>query len=290
MTASRYRPEPQLRRPRGTGASFLALAALFVSGLALGRPACAQSAAAGAQQTVAIAAAANLVYALDALDGAFAQAHPEIRLTNTTGASGTLVVQIRNGAPFDLFLSADLEFAQAMIRGGDAPASSMRTFAIGRLVLWTTKPGIDVSSVGIVVRNPAVQTIAIANPATAPYGLAAMQTLERLNLLESAQPKLVRGENISQTAAFVETGNADAGFVALSLVLSPKLRDRGRWVEVPPEDYAPLEQAAVLTRRGASNPAAQAYLDFLGSPEARKILGQFGYRLPAVASGKEGVP
>jgi molybdate transport system substrate-binding protein len=229
---------------------------------------------------LAIAAASNLVYALDALDAEFARTNPSVKLTSMTGASGSLVAQIRNGAPYDVFLSADLEFAQKLIQGGGASASSLRTFAIGRLVLWTTEAGLDVGSIADVVRNPAVRKIAIANPASAPYGLAAMQTLEKLHLQEAAESKLVRGENISQTAEFVETGNADAGFVALSLVLSPKLKDHGHWTEVPAELYAPLGQAAVLTLRGASNPAAQAYLDFLGSPVAAKILEQFGYRLP----------
>jgi molybdate transport system substrate-binding protein len=230
--------------------------------------------------TVSIAAAANLVYALDALNAEFAKAHPEVKLTTATGASGGLVAQIRNGAPYDVFLSADLDFAKKLIQAGGALASSLHTFAIGRLVLWTTKPGLEFGSIDGVVRNPAVQKIAVANPDTAPYGLAAMQALDKLHLTEVAQPKLVRGENISQTAQFVETGNADAGFVALSLVLSPKLKDQGRWITVPDELYSPLAQAAVLTLKGASNPAAQAYLDFLSSSAAGKILERFGYRLP----------
>jgi molybdate transport system substrate-binding protein len=237
-------------------------------------------AAAASQPAVAVAAASNLVYALAALDAEFVRANPNVKVTSMTGASGSLVAQIRNGAPYDVFLSADLDFAQKLIQGGGAPASSLRTFAFGRLVLWTTKPGLDLGSLAALVRNPAVQKLAIANPESAPYGLAAMQVLEKLHLQAAAQSKLVRGENISQTAEFVETGNADAGLVALSLVLSPKLKDRGHWQEVPAEWYAPLGQAAVLTARGAANPTAQAYLDFLGSPAAGKILEQFGYRLP----------
>ena len=238
------------------------------------------AAAADPRPAVAVAAASNLVYALAALDAGFLRANPNVNLTSMTGASGSLVAQIRNGAPYDVFLSADLDFARKLIQGAGASAPSLRTFAFGRLVLWTTQPGLDLSSVEALVRNPAVQKLAIANPDTAPYGLAAMQVLEKLHLQEAARPKLVRGENISQTAEFVETGNADAGFVALSLVLSPKLKDRGHWQEVPAGWYAPLGQAAVLTARGAANPAAQAYLNFLGSPAAGRILEQFGYRLP----------
>jgi molybdate transport system substrate-binding protein len=230
--------------------------------------------------TLSIAAAANLTYALGSLDAAFARAHPEIRITSSTGASGSLVAQITHGAPYDVFLSADLGFAQKLVKAGGGDASSLRTFAIGRLVLWTTRPGLSLGSVESVVRDPAVERLAIANPATAPYGLAAVQALGKLGLAEAARPKLVQGENISQAASFVESGNADAGFVALSLVLSPNLKDPGRWIEVPEDLYEPLGQAAVLTTRGAANPAARAYLDFLGTEEAGKILEKFGYRIP----------
>ena len=230
---------------------------------------------------LSIAAAANLVYALDALNAAFKQAAPDITLTSTTGASGNLVAQIRNGAPFDVFLSADLDYPQALIKAGHADAKTLTTFAIGRLVLWTTKPGIEVSDVSATVKNPAVQKLAVANPATAPYGRAALQVLDRLGLTTVARPKFVTGENITQTAQFVETGNADAGFVALALVLSPQLKNTGRWAEVPPALHTPLDQGAVLTNRGATNPAAARYLAFLKSDPARAIFERYGYALPA---------
>ena len=229
---------------------------------------------------LSVAAAANLVYALDALNAAFKQSAPDVALTATTGASGSLVAQIKNGAPFDVFLSADLDYPQALIKAGQADAKSLTTFATGRLVLWTTKPGIDVSDLAAAVKNPAVQKLAVANPATAPYGRAALQALDHLGLTAVAQPKLVTGENITQTAQFVETGNADAGFVALSLVLSPKLKDKGRWTEVPATLYAPLDQGAVLTTRGVANPAAARYLAFLKGDSARKIFERYGYALP----------
>jgi molybdate transport system substrate-binding protein len=258
----------------------LAAFALALATVAIRTGSAADSPESQAVPAVSIAAAANLVYALDALDTAFGKEHPGVKLTSATGASGTLVAQIRNGAPYDVFLSADLDFAKKLIQAGGASASSLHTFAIGRLVLWTTRPGLELGSIEEVVRNPAVKKIAVANPDTAPYGLAAMQALEKMNVRDIAEPKLVRGENISQTAQFVETGNADAGFVALSLVLSPKLKDHGRWIVVPDDLYAPLGQAAVLTLKGAANPAAQDYLDFLSGPVAGKILEQFGYRLP----------
>ena len=233
-----------------------------------------------AAEKVSVAAAANLIYALDALDTEFAKTAPDVVVTTATGASGGLVAQIENGAPFDVFLSADLDYPRALIASGHADAGSLVTFAIGRLVLWTTRPALGLMSVAAAVRDPAVQKLAIANLDTAPYGRAARQALEKLGVWTDAQPKLVVGENISQTAQFVATGNADAGFVALSLVLSTKLRDRGRWLEVPAELHAPLAQGAVLTTRGAANPAAARYLKFLGGPAARKILEGFGYRVP----------
>jgi len=233
------------------------------------------------QGTLSIAAAANLVYALDALDAEFGKAQPGVKLTSATGASGSLVAQIRNGAPYDVFLSADLDFPRALIASGHADGGSLSTFAVGRLVLWTTRAGLDVSDVAAVVRNPAVAKLAIGNTSSAPYGRAAKEAMERLGVWSNAQPKLVVGENISQAAQFVETGNADAGFVAMSLVLSPRLKEKGHWTEVPRALYGSLDQGAVLTVRGAGNPAARAYLAFLRGPAAARVLAAYGYGVPA---------
>jgi molybdate transport system substrate-binding protein len=231
--------------------------------------------------TLSIAAAANLVYALDALDTEFNRGAPDVKVTTVTGASGNLVAQIRNGAPFDVFLSADLDFPRALIASGQAQATTLTTFAVGRLVLWTTRKDLDVSDIAAAIRSAQSHKIAIANATAAPYGRAAKEAMERMGVWADAQPKLVVGENISQTAQFVETGNADAGFVAMSLVLSPKLKEKGTWKEVPAGLYGSLEQGAVITAHGASNAAAQAYLSFLRGPAARKILEEYGYGLPA---------
>ena len=239
--------------------------------------------------TVSVAAASNLVYALDALNAAFlAIENPKSKIENpttltvTTGASGNFVAQIKNGAPVDVFLSADLDYPQALVASGHADAKSLTTFATGRLVLWTTRPvaALALTSIETTVRDPAVKKLAVANPDTAPYGRAALQTLDRLGLSAIAQPKLVTGENITQTAQFVETGSADAGFVALSLVLSPRLKNRGRWLEVPSTQHTSLAHGVVLTTRGTANPAAARYLAFLRSEPAKKILRDFGYATP----------
>lgn len=249
----------------------LARIALLVAGLAV---------QARADGPVSVAAAANLALVMDALNAQYALAAPGSVVHTSTGSSGSLVAQIRNGAPFDVFLSADVDYPQALLKSADAVPGTLRAFATGRLVLWTVRPGIEIGSVEAAVRSPRLHTLAVANTDTAPYGRAARQALGRLGLWEAAEPRLVVADNISQAAQFVETGNADAGFVALSAVLSPKLRGRGRWTEVPQALYDPLVQAAVVTRHGAANPEARRYLDFLGSDPARKVFSDFGYGVP----------
>ena len=233
-----------------------------------------------AADRLSIAAASNLTYALEALNAEFTRTHPSTQLTVVTGASGNLVAQIQNGAPYDVFLSADLEYPEQLVARGLADRSSLVTFAVGRLVLWTTLEGIDVSSPATLVRDPRVMKIAVAHLKTAPYGRAAREALTALGVWTIAEPKIVIGENVTQTAQFVETGNVEAGFVAMSLVLSPRARAKGRWHEVDAGLYSPIEQGAVITRRGEGNPAAARYLTFLRSPEARAVLERFGYRAP----------
>ena len=237
--------------------------------------------AAKADRPVSVAAAANLAYVLEPLDAAFSRANPEVKVTGAIGASGSLVAQIGRGAPYDVFLSADLDYPRKLIEAGGAPASpAVVTFAYGKLVLWTTRPNLDLAAIPAVIRNPAVRRLALANPRTAPYGRAAEEVLARLGLAQAAEGKIVFGENISQTAQYVSSGNADAGFVALSLVAAPKHPAKGRWIEVPAGLYAPIAQGAVLTNRGAGNADARRYLEFLTGPDARRIFSQFGYGLP----------
>lgn len=231
-------------------------------------------------QTVRIAAAANLTFVLKPLDDAFIAAHPGATVTTTFGASGNLVAQIRQGAPYDVFLSADLAFPRKLIAAGAAQAGSLKTFAYGKLVLWTMNPDIPLTSIAAVIRNSKVVKLAIANPRTAPYGHAAQEAIARLGLIEIGVPKLVVAENVAQTAQYVSTGNADAGFVALSLVLDPDLKERGRYLEVPPTLYSPIAEGAVLTTAGANNDAARQYLAFLSGNEAHAILARFGYGIP----------
>ena len=237
-------------------------------------------AAGAAEQHVCVAAAANLAHVVGPLSAEFSRLHPGTRVSNQIGSSGSLVAQIVNGAPCDVFLSADMDFPRKLASAGGADGSTLFAFATGKLVLWSTRDGVPVTSVEAVVRNPAVRKLAIANPRVAPYGRAALEALGALGLDGVAGPKLVYGENVIQAAQYVATGHADAGFVALSIVSAPGLMNRGRWLEVPAGLYKPIAQGAILTRRGASNPAARQYLRFLATPGARAILARFGYGLP----------
>jgi len=235
-----------------------------------------------AQEKAAIAAAANLIPVLDALHAEFRRAAPSVTLTVATGASGSLFAQIQHGAPFDVLLSADTEYPQQLIAAKLAGAATLRIFATGRLVLWTTRADLDLTDFAAALRSPRVNKIALAQPKTAPYGRAAEGVLQQLGAWHAVQPRLVFGESISQTAQFVETGSADLGFVALSLVLSPALQRKGRWIAFAASQHpgVSLDHAAVLTNRGAGNPAAKRYLDFLASAPAQKILRDFGYGVP----------
>ncbi|HEY0794118.1 MAG TPA: molybdate ABC transporter substrate-binding protein [Chthoniobacterales bacterium] len=238
-----------------------------------------------AGESVALAAAADLTYCLNELNQAFEAENPGIEVKVSTGSSGNFSAQIQNGAPYDLFLSADVRYPQELIKTGKAVGESLFIYAAGRLVLWTAEPErVDVSRGLEVLRSPdPVHKLAIANPQHAPYGRAAQAVLEAAQLWSQVQDRLVIGENIAQAAQFVETRNAEAGLIALALVMSPRLQNVGKYVEVDPALYPRLNQAVILTRKGAVNPAAKTYLDFLKSADARRVLDRFGFRLPAPA-------
>ena len=235
---------------------------------------------AGESRPLSIAAASDLAFCLEELDVVFQRHHPGAEIRLTTGSSGNFFAQIQRGAPFDVFLSADVRYPRELARSGHADTNSLTLYAIGRLVLWTVRTNLDLTHGLAVLTNAAVRKIAIANPDHAPYGQAARAALEHAGHYDKLRGKLVLGENIAQTAQFVQTGHADAGLVALSLVRAPKLRGVGRWWLVPEELHPRLEQAAVLTTRGREQALARAYLEFLGSAAAREIFDRFGFRLP----------
>lgn len=192
------------------------------------------------------------------------------------GSSGQFYAQIANGAPFEVFLSADAERPQKAEAEGLAVAGSRFTFAVGRLVLFSKTPGL-VDGRGAVLRSTRFQKLAVADPKTAPYGVAALETLKRLGLADALAPKLVQGASIAQAYQFVDTGAAELGFVALSQVIA--VRGGSRWL-VPAADHSPIEQQAVLLKAGEADPAARAFLAFLKGPEARAIIRRWGYETP----------
>lgn len=194
------------------------------------------------------------------------------------GATGSFYAQIKNGAPFDVLLAADDETPARMEKEGLAVAGSRITYAIGALALWSAKPGF-VDDKGAVLKKGDFAHIALAAPKLAPYGAAAIETMSKLGLLSTLEPKFVQGENIAQTYQFVSTGNAELGFVALSQVYANgKLTGGSAWV-VPADLHKPIRQDAVILTKGKANPAASALLKFLKTRQARNVIRSYGYTL-----------
>jgi len=226
-----------------------------------------------------IAAAADLQEALREIAAPFRAAHPSDTLNLVFGSSGKLQAQIRNGAPFDLFFSADVAYAQALHAQGLA-ASPPRMYALGRLVLWSVDPRFARLPLKALPGASALHKLAIANPAHAPYGQRAQEALMHEGVWPALQPKLVFGENIAQTLQFVDSGAADAGIVALSQVMSPALAGKGAWVLIPAEWHAPLQQAYIVTARAKGNPLAAAFAEHMQSAATRAVMKRYGFESP----------
>ena len=233
-----------------------------------------------ARETIIIAAAADLVYCIQELNEAFAKINPGTEVTVSVGSSGTFFAQIRNGAPFDVYLSADMNFPRRLVKEKAAEASSLTPYAFGRIVVWAIRADVDIKAGIAALENPAISRIAIANPEHAPYGRAARAAMQNSGVWKHVEQKVVMAENIVQTRQFVQTGNAEVGIIALSLVMAPMMQGVGRYVLVPEDMHPRLEQGAVLTNKGFSNPAARAYMEFLRSPQARSIFERYGFVLP----------
>lgn len=233
-------------------------------------------------ETLAIASAADLKFAMEDCVGTFRMAHPDTEVKVIYGSSGNLCAQIANGAPFDLFLSADKKFPDALIAEGHAVADSLFSYALGRLVVWVPKDSpIDAGKLGMAsLKEPSAKKIAIANPDHAPYGQAAVAAMKSLGVYEDVKPRLVLGENVAQTAQFVESGAADLGIIALSLAMAPVMSEKGRFWEVPRNTFPPLIQSGVITRQAENSKAAAQFTDFLRSPAGREILKNFGFVMP----------
>ncbi|MGA3043818.1 MAG: molybdate ABC transporter substrate-binding protein [Bryobacteraceae bacterium] len=226
-----------------------------------------------------IAAAADLRYALDDLAKAFRQQHAEVRIEPTYGSSGMFYAQLTNRAPFDLYLSADLDYPRKLSAQGLTLPGSDFTYADGHIVLWTTNAsGIDVARLGMdALRQTAVRHIAIANPAHAPYGRAAEAALRSAGIYDALKDKLVMGENISQTFQMAQSGAAEVGIVALSLAIAPGAAGQGHYWEVPPTAYPRIQQGGAIMKWTKNPGAAQAFRAFLLAPEGRAILKRYGF-------------
>jgi molybdate transport system substrate-binding protein len=225
-----------------------------------------------------IAAASDLQTVLPEIVAGF-EKETGLNVTVTFGSSGNFFAQIQNGAPFDLFFSADVEYPRQLGRSGHADAETLYGYATGRIVLWTRKDsGIDLRRGLQVLREPLVRRIAIANPLHAPYGRAAVAALRSAKLYDAVQPKIVLGENISQTAQLASSGNADVAVIALSLALAPALDKTGVRAEIPDAAYPPIEQAAIVVRASRNKAAANRFLTYLQRPAARQLLERFGFR------------
>jgi len=206
--------------------------------------------------------------------------HAGADLKVSTGSSGNFFTQISQGAPFDVFLSADIQYPQKLVDNKLADKNSLTPYAAGRLALWTMNDKLDVNQGFVILKDAAVTRIAIANPEHAPYGKAAQAALEKAGLWNEIQKKIVLGENIAQTAQYVETGNAEVGLVAWSLLKAPAMQGKGSSWLLPIDAFPKLEQAAVLTNQGAHSALAKQYLVFLRSDEAKTIFARYGFVLP----------
>jgi len=234
-----------------------------------------------AQETkIQVAAASDLKFAMAELAQKFEDQHGT-KLEVTYGSSGNFFSQIQNGAPFDVFFSADIEQPRRLAAAGIADSRTLYEYAIGRIAIWTPADArVDLVRDGWkALLDERVQKIAIANPEHAPYGKAAVAAIQKAGIYEQVKAKLVYGENISQAAQFVQSGSAQAGILALSLTASPAMNDGKCWV-IPAEMHAPIEQAAIVLR-GARNPnGAAAFLEFVKSGAGREILARFGFQPP----------
>ena len=249
--------------------------------LALAAGVCAPTATAG--ERVTVAAASDLKFALDEIVAEFGRAHPgDVQVVY--GSSGKFATQIRQGAPFDLYFSADIAYPRALEAEGLAHGTT-RPYALGRIVLWSATR--DARTLELKdLADPALGRIAIANPRHAPYGKRAEEALRAAGVWEAVQPRLVQGENIAQTAQFVQTGNAAVGIIALSLALNPTLAAQGGYHLIDASLHAPLEQGFMLTRAAAGKPLAGAFAECIGSEPARAVLQRYGFELPAAPAGR----
>ena len=236
-----------------------------------------------------IAAAADLTFAFRDVGARFVKQTGNI-VKLTYGSSGNFFAQIQNGAPFDLFFSADVGYPQKLEAAGLIVPGTIYEYASGKLVMWAPNASkLNLSRGMAALLDPGVRKIAIANPQHAPYGAAAVAAMRHEGVYDKVKDKLVQGENISQTAQFVQSGNADVGLIALSLAVAPAMKDKGRYVEIPVGDYPPIIQAAVILKSSHDKELANQFLKFMKEPETVKLMERYGFAVPKdVAADRNG--
>ena len=233
-----------------------------------------------AAEEITIAAAADLNFAFKDLVAEFEKSTGN-RVKLTLGSSGNFYAQIQNGAPFDLYFSADIGYPKKLEEAGLTVPGSLYRYAVGRIVLWTgTASRIDVSKGLEVLRDPAIKKVAIANPKHAPYGRAAVSAMQHFNVYEPVKDKLILGENISQAAQFIESGACEIGIVALSLAIAPAMKAGGTYWEIPAEAHPPIEQGAVILRSSKQQESSRQFLEFVKDAQGREIMKRYGFTPP----------
>jgi molybdate transport system substrate-binding protein len=226
---------------------------------------------------IMVAVAADLQFAMQDISARF-QRESGKTVSVTYGSSGNFFQQLQNGAPFDMFFSANLDYAKKLESAGLTEPGTYYEYAKGKIVLWVPNESkIDLNSGMNVLLEASIKKIAVANPQHAPYGQAAVAAMQKENIYDKVKNKLVLGENISQTASFVASGSADIGIVALSLVLSPNMKAKGRYIEVPGRDYPPIEQACVILRSSKNKDTAQQFLSFVKTAAIAEVLKNYGF-------------
>ena len=229
--------------------------------------------------TVLVAAASDLSYVINAIIPKFEQSTGH-KVKLTLGSSGNFFAQISNGAPFQVFLSADVNYPRQLEKAGRAETGSTYIYALGKIVLWVPNSSkIDIQAKKLQsLLDPSIRKISIGNPEHAPYGRAAVEAMERAGVYDAVKSKLVYGENISQAAQFVQSGAADIGIIALSLALGESMRASGKYWEVPSDMYTSMEQGAALIKPATA--ASRAFYEWMRRPESREILSRYGFALP----------
>lgn len=236
-------------------------------------------------EKITVAAAADLKFAMDEVVTAFKKSNPTEEVEVIYGSSGKAHTQIQQGAPYDLYFSADVAFPQELIKGGFAASTEVIPYALGRIVLWSSSR--DASKMTLAsLTDPQITHIAIANPKHAPYGKRAEEALRASKLWEKVEPKMIYGENITQSAQFVQTGNAEVGILALSIAMAPELSSKGGHYLIPDNLHEPLNQGFIILKRAENNKLAKQFADYMGSKETRAVMTKYGFVLPGESTDK----